>query len=165
MMKSWQNQFTADNNRVELYTTAGKEQNSLRKINVLVNTLANTQITPYYTISYSKQFSGAIPGYGSLTYSGGNFYGMVGADLTLSGLSVGPNFSFSIGLSVGPGSSSPFSIGSSAGYMGMGFEMSGTKRENSLSIGRPFSIGFVISNSSYWVSGNGGYMLQISGNE
>jgi RHS repeat-associated protein len=164
MMKEWAKQFSFDFDRTTLYTDGdAKAVNTFERRNKIVNTLANTEVTPYVSISYSKQMGGVIPAYGSFTYAGGNLYGTIGSDLTYSAPSLGPNFSLSIGYSIGPKSGIPgLGAGFSAGYAGMGFEMSGSKQQG-LSLGQPYSMGFVLSNSPGWISMNGGYTFLIWG--
>jgi hypothetical protein len=158
MMKTWLNQFTADN-REEAYTNP---QNDIPRTNAIVNTIANTEVTPYISISYSKQMYGGVPTYGSMMYAGGSLYLSGGSDLTYSAPSLGPNFGLSFGYIVGQRNAIPgWGVGTTAGYAGMGFEISGS-RESNLSIGHPYSTGFVISNSPGWVSGNVGYTWKVA---
>jgi RHS repeat-associated protein len=164
VMKNWINQFTSDN-KDDLYPNSAPN-NGLRKANAIVNGVASMEVTPYVSLSHSKQYGGSVPAYGSLTYAGGNLYGTIGTDLTYSGPSFGPNFSLSFGFILGPKKNIPgFGVGTSAGYSLMGFEMSGDKRENSLSIGHNYSAGFVLSNSPGWISANGGYTFKIYGDD
>ena len=161
MMKTWLSQFTADN-QDELYVGHSPTQNKLRKVNTVVNTLSNTQNTPYFSASFGK-YGGMLSDNYSLTLTPNGLYMTVGMDMTLDsggGLpNIGGSFGFIIGPKddmIGPG------WGATGGAFFIGVETGGSLNyDPNISLGRPSSYGFAASTSKYWGGVSGGYTFML----
>jgi hypothetical protein len=174
LFRSYFAQFSLFDKKEKLYTEHSRGNSSASfevKHRDVVNTIFNSEYTPYISLSLGKETGGGsyISGFGGLMLTNEGIYITGGGDMTLS---TPPEYSItSISLNVG------FFQGSKSGIAGAGYGYGGgsfiglsgsqsldikyTNNSLSLSLGNTRSFGYTLTNTAAWVSGNVGYTLKL----
>ena len=129
--------------------------------------LSAPEVTPFVSVSVSKEMSAGTGGWGSVTVTNEGLYASAGGDLTLSGPSATLySVSITAGCIMGPiDGQKGYSLGSSAGLFFVGYSYSnsatGTITAPTIQLGNTRSFGFTLSTSSCWLSSNYGYTFKF----